>query len=780
MASIFPGYEYDIFISYRQNDNLDGWVTDFVRNLEKELKATIKEPVSVYFDTNPEDGLLETYNVDKSLAGKLKSLILIPIISQTYCDAKSFAWQYEFCPFNKMAIEDQFGRDIKLIGGNVTSRILPVKIHGLDPEDKALLENELGTTLRSIEFIYKSDGVNRPLAPSDNPDKNLNKTFYRDQINKVANAIKEIITSLKKYDKQNMIAGVKEHKISPLQRKIIDIKTISVVLTILLLLFAMILFGSKLIKSSGLIEKSIAVLPFKNDSSSDSTEYFINGIQDEILRNLQRIKSFKRVISRTSTEQFRGSSMPTITEIGKKLGVNYIVQGSGQKYGKHIRLRVQLAKAGKENQLWSNAYEQEIDNMNDIFDIQSKIAQSIASELNTTISPEEKKLIEKIPTSNLTAWDLYQRGRDELPEFWIEVDDHSALDRAGKYYRKALQFDPTFADAYNGLAEIFFVKYKLSNYERQNYLDSVLILADRALSYNDQLSEAHFVKGSFYSATGSRGSATKEFDKALELNPNDWMAYYGKAIMNEFEDHVTFLENLYNALRINQNGKETPTIYRMIGGGFIRTGLLDNAKICFTKAYELDGDSSFYLSGFSGIERDAGNYQKSIEYCKRALINKINYYEVTLRLADNFYNDGKYRECLAYYEKLKYVTPQVAYAAWRTGSEKAEHLFNQIVLYSDSIIRSSRSNKEAIQAYYDLARIKAFKGDTSTALKYFKFYSQIKNCELWMLTNLKHDPLFDNIRNKIEFKQYQKDMENKYQTEHEIVEKWLEKKEMLF
>ena len=102
MASIFPGYEYDIFISYRHNDNRSGWVTEFVAALQEELAATIKEPVYVYFDTNPHDGLLETHNVDKSLEGKLNCLIFIPIVSQTYCDSKNFAWQREFCAFNKL------------------------------------------------------------------------------------------------------------------------------------------------------------------------------------------------------------------------------------------------------------------------------------------------------------------------------------------------------------------------------------------------------------------------------------------------------------------------------------------------------------------------------------------------------------------------------------------------------------------------------------------------------------------------------------------------------
>ena len=185
MPSIIPRFENDIFISYRHNDNRSGWVTEFVKALQEELSATIKEPISVYFDSNPHDGLLETHNVDKSLEGKLKCLIFIPILSQTYCDPKSFAWQHEFVAFKNLAKEDQFGRDIKLINGNVASRILPIKIHDLDAEDKATIENEIGGVLRAIEFIYKEPGVNRPLKPSD--DRTL----------KVANAIKEIINALK-------------------------------------------------------------------------------------------------------------------------------------------------------------------------------------------------------------------------------------------------------------------------------------------------------------------------------------------------------------------------------------------------------------------------------------------------------------------------------------------------------------------------------------------------------------------------------------------------------
>jgi len=204
MPSLIPGFEYDIFISYRQNDNkYDGWVTEFVSNLNKELEATVKDKITVYFDSNPHDGLLETHSVSHSLEEKLKCLIFIPILSKTYCDQKSFAWNNEFLAFVEKAKHDQFGLNIKLYSGNVSSRVLPVRIHDLDPEDVKLAESVIGF-IRSVDFIYHSPGVNRSLRPwDDDVIKNTKQPFYRDQINKVANAIDEIVRGMKQASKTN-------------------------------------------------------------------------------------------------------------------------------------------------------------------------------------------------------------------------------------------------------------------------------------------------------------------------------------------------------------------------------------------------------------------------------------------------------------------------------------------------------------------------------------------------------------------------------------------------
>jgi TolB-like protein len=442
MASLIPGYEYDIFISYRQKDNkYDGWVTEFVDHLKLELEATFKEEVTVYFDNNPHDGLLEIHEVNASLKEKLKCLVFIPIISQTYCDLKSFAWRHEFCAFNQMLKGDPLGRDIKLAGGNVASRILPIKIHDLDPEDRTLLEYELGGALRSIEFIFRSAGVNRPLNSSDNPDKNLNKSFYRDQINKVANAVKEIITALRKHNQQNSDIRINVVKIKPAYDTIslkpgILIGSL-VILTLIVLTY---FFFSNRSDSSNQVEKSIAVLPFKNDSPEEENTYFTNSIMAEVINNLQTIKDL-RVVSHNSVDRFKDSEKASTTEIAKKLDVNYIVLGNVQKYATRVIVKVKLIEAKNGRQLWADSYNKEINGTKNIFSIQSRIAEAIASKLKVIITTEEKEIIEKTPTTSLYAYDLYQRGNEEYWKYLADKNNTNELEKAEELFHRSLKSD---------------------------------------------------------------------------------------------------------------------------------------------------------------------------------------------------------------------------------------------------------------------------------------------------------------------------------------------------
>lgn len=198
-SSILPGYDHDIHISYRYNDNkYDGWVSEFVEKLNQELGATLKDKLSIFFDKNPEERREGIKLDDGSDSHKIKSLIFIPIISQTYCDVNSPVWKNEFRTFQEEIKNDSIGSNIKLTNGNMASRVIPTRIHDIDTEDVKLLESQLAGSLRSIDFIYREEGVNRPLRPVDD-DKQVNslRPMYRNQINKLANAIKEIIAGIK-------------------------------------------------------------------------------------------------------------------------------------------------------------------------------------------------------------------------------------------------------------------------------------------------------------------------------------------------------------------------------------------------------------------------------------------------------------------------------------------------------------------------------------------------------------------------------------------------------
>jgi len=520
MTSIIEGYNYDIFISYRQKDNkFDGWVTRFVGDLKKELEATFKEDISIYFDENPHDGLLEMHNVDKSLEGKLKSLIFIPIISQTYCDTKSFAWQNELCAFNRIVKEDKFGRDIKLSGGNVTSRILPIKINDLDTEDQELVEKELGGVLRPIEFIYKEPGVNRPLTPDDDEKKNLNNTRYRNQINKVANTVKGIIRAIKDPHSKIEIGITERVRVEKGGRKSKITKiSIAAAIIIILLVAGIITIPSMLKKHAALSEsitnKSIAVLPFKNLSNDPEQEYFTEGMLDEILDRLFKIGDLK-VISRTSSMKFKNSDL-SIKEIAKELGVSAVLEGSVRKMGNNVRITVQLIDVSSDTHLWSEIYDGDLSDPSHIFSIQSEVAQAIAGKLHAVITPQEKHLIEKIPTQNQEAYEAYLKG-----QFYMRTITQSNLDYAMQYFDLAKGKDPEFAQPYSGIAMVWLARQQIGLATPEDAGPKAIAALTRALELDSTIAEVHYT----LAALNTYGmwdwkSGESEFRKALSINPN--------------------------------------------------------------------------------------------------------------------------------------------------------------------------------------------------------------------------------------------------------------------
>ncbi len=795
MASLIPEYEYDIFISYRQKDNkYNGWVTEFVDHLKGELESTFKNEISVYFDNDPQDGLLETHDVDASLKEKLKCLLFIPVISQTYCDPGSFAWENEFKAFVAQASLDQFGLKINLEDGYVANRVLPVRIHDLDSADIKLCELVLKGPLRGVEFIYQEPGVNRPLLADEvNPHGNLNHKIYRNQINKVANAIKEIITAMEQYVpvREEELQEVTRPFYRPSDNRRKTIISSSVLVLLLIVLGILIIPG--LLKPNKQIEKSIAVLPFTNDSPGDSNKYFINGIMEEVLNNLQKIKDF-RVLSRTSTDQYKDRVRPTIPEIAGKLRVNYLVEASGQKYGNKFVLRVQLIAARNERHIWGKSYNREILQTSDIISIQSEIARIIASELKASITPEEKELIDKLPTTSLPALTFYQKGRDEYQKF-KSYNNREYLGKAEQFYRAALNYDTSFAKAYTGLAQVFWDMQYWGTFFSEKFLDSVLIMSNIALKYDDKLSEAYLLKGSYYYQVGRTELAEKELDKAIQFNPNEWMPYYYKANLFYFDDNINVLKNAYKAVSLNSDAN-LPQILEVIYFALSNAGFFEKARFIAREVFELDRDSASYYIRLSRIEEGLNNYENELELVKRACEidsnkNVNGFGNVLVKLADAYTMANQFKKALECYEQMNkkqnakentnlWASHRIGFLYYKNGNIKeANYYFNKQIEYSSNEIKLGRMRSEQLFSYYDLAAVYAFLGDKRTALENLRVFGKKKIIHQWMLQLLKTDPLLDNIRNDPDFQQIVNNAETKYLAEHERVGKWLEEQGML-
>ncbi len=535
------------------------------------------------------------------------------------------------------------------------------------------------------------------------------------------------------------------------------------------------------------LEKSIAVLPFVNDSQDQENTYFINGIMEEILNNLQTIKDL-RVISRTSVEQYR-NPVKSIPEIARELDVNYIVEGSGQKYGNAFRLRVQLLViTDKERHMWGDSYEQEIKETKDIFRIQNQIAQSIVGELKTIITPEEKQLIEKTLTSSLSAYDFFLRGREEHIRYWMDKNNIQALEKAEKFYHSALEYDSTYAQAFTGLALAYWDKYYWDTYFSEDFLDSVLIYSDIALSFDHKLAEAYSLKGDYYRENGNYTQALEEYEAALKINPNNWKAYEG--IGNLFfqqGDYVRSLENLNIAVKMNHD-QELPILLRTVGKVYFFIGFPDKTKYYYNAALKLDGDSLTYLNGLISLEIYVmENYFKALELAKQGYRIDSNNINILENLSDAYKLNGQYKMAVVYIQKLlprleplktiRYnMMHRVAYLYWKIGqSKEADYYFNIQKKYCEEAIAFNREYAIKGLAYYDLAGIYAFMGEHEKAYENLHhYYPMINSGSIPMVWFIKNDPLFDSIRDEEEFQQIVRDVEAKYQAEHERVRKWLE------
>ncbi|HTR19351.1 MAG TPA: protein kinase [Gemmatimonadales bacterium] len=359
--------------------------------------------------------------------------------------------------------------------------------------------------------------------------------------------------------------------------------------------------------------KSIAVLPFVNMSADPENEYFTDGIAEEIINALSKIQAL-RVASRTSAFAFKGKN-EDIGEIGRKLKVATVLEGSVRKAGKKLRVTAQLVNVADGYHLWSERYDRELE---DVFAIQDEIAGNIVKALRVVLSEDEKRAIEKAPTENVEAYDYYLRGRQYFHQF-----RRTGIQFARRMFERAIETDPKFARAYAGIADCCAFLYMYWDGSKAN-LERADSASRKALELDPELAEAHASRGFAFSLSRQYDEARQEFDTAIRLNPKLYEAHYlyARACVQEgkmeeavrhYEDAARVQPEDYQALFLMLTPLEA--LGRKEEG---RLALRRGLQVA-ERRLELTPDDARALTLGAAAMSELGEPDKAYDWAKRAL-----------------------------------------------------------------------------------------------------------------------------------------------------------------
>lgn len=261
---------------------------------------------------------------------------------------------------------------------------------------------------------------------------------------------------------------------------------------------------------------SVAVLPFQNLSSDPESDYFSAGITEDITATLGKIRDLK-VVSRTTMMRYRESGR-SIGEIGRELRVATVLEGSVRRQGKRVRIVAQLIDVASDDHLWAETYDRDLD---DIFDIQQRVAERIAAALEAKLTAAERGRLRQRPTAEVSAYDYYLRGREHYRRYRREENEAAIAQ-----FQQALALDPDFALAHAGLASAYV--QRVVRYDgAPHWLDTALASAQRARDLDADLPEAHKALGLTFAAKGWPHRAAEAYERAIALRPG-----YDEAVHN--------------------------------------------------------------------------------------------------------------------------------------------------------------------------------------------------------------------------------------------------------
>lgn len=522
------------------------------------------------------------------------------------------------------------------------------------------------------------------------------------------------------------------------------------------------------------VEKSIAVLPFKNDSNDSTNVYLINGLMESTLNNLQRMQNLK-VISRTSAEKYRNTSK-SIPEMAQELNVNYFVEGSGQKIGDQILLNIQLIDGKNDRHLWARQYRRKVE---DIFELQQEIAKNIADEIKVIITPEVEKRITKKPTENVEAYDLYLKGKDLFYQSTGE-----SLRASVPLFQQAIEKDEKFAMAYANLVMVY---YYLDVFAfNKKYTEEINQLSDKAMLYDPNLTEALIAKALSYAGKHEYKQAVLFFEKAFKDDPNNGLVVH---FLTEFyaihvADPPKYLEYAIHGVKLiipEQDSATASFKYFHLSNALIQSGFVDEAIRYVDLAYSYQPEGPFvrYVRPLFHFAKNK-DYKRTLDQVTKEWLKDTTRVDIVKEVARLSYCLDDYQAAYRYYRKLlelmqaqhldlyrnEYLTMAIVYG--KVGQkEKADELLKKFKGYMDK--------DETIYKNLQLGMYYAHLHQTEKALEHLRLFSKEDNFIYWALL-LREDPLVQYMKDTREFTKVMDDIETNFWKRHDKTKQMLEEK----
>jgi TolB-like protein/AraC-like DNA-binding protein/Tfp pilus assembly protein PilF len=533
---------------------------------------------------------------------------------------------------------------------------------------------------------------------------------------------------------------------------------------------------NKIIKPA--LEKSIAVLPFKNDSNDSANVYIVNGLMESLLNKLQKIEGLK-VVSRTSVEKYRNNPK-TSAEIAKELNVSYFVEGSGQKIGDQIMLNIQLIEANEDKHLWAEQYTREA---TDIFKLQKEMAKNIVDKIQIIITPEEEKILYEQSTDNLLAYDHFLKGLELMNKGKKE-----SFEEAISYFNRAIDEDPNYARAY---ASISMCYYFLDLFQAdKKHLEQIEHFADKAFLLDAKLPQALIAKALSYNIKGEKEIAITYLEKALQYKPNSALVinFLSDYYANHNPDTEKYLEYALKGIQLDINAQDSVTASFMclhISNAFIQNGFTNEAESYINKSLGYNSLNLFsqYVKAYILYAKNKDLYETK-NLLVSALEKDSTRLDILQEVAKIHYYMRDYKTAYVYYKHFIEARKKYNMNIYAHENAKIAVVFDKMGYKEEANeylegYKLETQESKSVYKNLGLAMYYAYKNKTQKAIDQLKLFSIYDNSDYWTILFLRIDPLIDNIKHHPEFNHIMKGIEKKFWKRHKYLKKSLNKKGLL-